>query len=305
MKSFVVRFLNRVSLLVGGWFIGFFAWWVSTGYFLLKGSRRRASMELYEVVFPGRSYLYHLYCTWRQFHSFAATYSDRVRLHSLPKAISSTKGRENLLELARIGKGGVIVMSHLGSYEIAATCFQGLGLKLLLFLGEREAKQVARDQREAMMAKGIHIHVSNGMDNASFGGLEALRFIREGGFVSLAGDLVWTDQRTRVPVRFFDREVGFTSAPHLIAMVAGAPLLTMFTYRAQNGVHRIEILPPREVKAPTRAERDLTIQASAQAYASALEGMIRKHPFQWYVFEPFFPSAVSKEEPHSCTCSRL
>ncbi|RJR48884.1 MAG: hypothetical protein C4576_07550 [Desulfobacteraceae bacterium] len=305
MKSLVVRFLNRASLVIGAWFIGFFAWWVSTGYFVFKGSRRRSSMELYNVIFPDRSCIYRLYCTWRQFHSFATTYSDRVRLHALPNAISSTRGRENLLELARMGKGGVIVMSHLGSYEIAATCFQGLGLKLLLFLGEREAKQVARDQREAMTAKGIHIHVSNGMEGASFGGLEALKFIREGGFVSLAGDLVWTDQRTRVPVRFFDHEVWFTSAPHLIAMIAGVPLLTMFTFRAENGKHQIEISPPREVKAPSRAERDLTIKASAQAYASALEGMIRKHPFQWYVFEPFFPPAVSREESHICTCSRL
>lgn len=256
-------------------------------------------MNLYRVVFPERSLLYHLYCSWRQFHSFASTYSERIRIYASPKTLASTTGRENILELARKGKGGVIVMSHMGSYEVAANAFQRYGLRLLILMGEKEAKQVARNQRESMTAKGIHIHVSGDLDGSPFGGLEALKFIREGGFVSLAGDLVWSDQRTRTPVRFFGQEAGFTSAPHLLAMVSGAPLLTMFTYRTGKGTHQIEISVPREVKAPSRSERNGTIQASAQAYAAALEGMIRKHPFQWYVFEPVFPTERDLSESKS------
>ena len=51
-------------------------------------------------------------------------------------------------------------MSHLGSFEIAAGAFREVRLKLLLIMGEKEAKQVARDQREAMKARGIHIQVA-------------------------------------------------------------------------------------------------------------------------------------------------
>jgi len=46
--------------------------------------------------------------------------------------------------------------------------------------------------------------------------------------------------------------------------------------------------PPRKVKATSRSERNAALQASAQAYAKALEEMVRRHPFQWYIFEPFF-----------------
>jgi predicted LPLAT superfamily acyltransferase len=42
------------------------------------------------------------------------------------------------------------------------------------------------------------------------------------------------------------------------------------------------------VKAPSRSERNAVLQASAQAYANVLEEMVRQHPFQWYIFEPFF-----------------
>jgi predicted LPLAT superfamily acyltransferase len=114
--------------------------------------------------------------------------------------------------------------------------------------------------------------------------------LREGGFVSVAGDLVWTEQRSRLPVSLFDQEVELPAGPHLLAMVSRAPLFTMFTFRAKKGRHLIIMSPPREVKAPSRSERNVALQASAQAYANALEETVRQHPFQWYIFEPFFGS---------------
>jgi predicted LPLAT superfamily acyltransferase len=133
--------------------------------------------------------------------------------------------------------------------------------------------------------------VATAQEDSLLGGLEAVKFVREGGFVSLTGDLVWTDQRSLLPVRLFDHEVGLPAGPHLLALVSGAPLFTMFTFRVKRDRHQIVVSPPREVKAPSRSERSKALQASAQAYASALEEMVRQHPFQWYTFEPLFRSA--------------
>jgi predicted LPLAT superfamily acyltransferase len=290
MKVFLHKTVTRVSLLLGSWPIRFFAWWIATGYFLFRPSRRRSSVRLYQVIFPNRRPWYYLYCTWHQFHSFAATYADRIEIDGRKGVTTSTQGREGIVEAARRGSGGIILMSHLGSYEVAARAFQELGLRLLIIMGEKEAKQVARDQREALKARGIYIQVATAKEDFLFGGLEAIKFVREGGFVSLAGDLVWTDQRSLLSVRLFGHEVGFSAGPHLLALVSGAPLFTMFTFRVKRGRHQIIMSPPREVKAPSRSERSAALQASAQAYASALEEMVRRHPFQWYIFEPIFRS---------------
>jgi len=191
-------------------------------------------------------------------------------------------------------------MSHLGSFEIAAYAFQELGLRLLVIMGEKEAKQVGRDQREAMKARGIHIQVATAQEDFLFGGVEALKFVREGGFVSVAGDVVWAEQRSRLPVTLFDHEVGLPPGPHLLALASRAPLFTMFTFRVEKGRHLIIMSPPREVKATSRSERSTAIQASAQAYANALEEMVRQHPFQWYIFEDFFRSgSCDKEESNN------
>ncbi len=182
-------------------------------------------------------------------------------------------------------------MSHLGSYEVAARAFQKYGLKLLLMMGEKEARQVARDQRETLKEQGITIQVASGEKDSVLDGLEAIKFIREGGFVSIAGDIVWTEQRALLPVKFFGREVGLAAGPHLLALATGAPLFILFTFRTKRGRHQVKVLPPRQVKPSSRSERDRAMQESAQAYAEALEAMVRRYPFQWYIFEPFFPSA--------------
>jgi predicted LPLAT superfamily acyltransferase len=291
MKAFIHKALIRVSLLLGSWPILFFAWWIATGYFLFRSSRRRSSIQLYQVIFPDRRLWYHLYCTWRQFHSYAATFSERIEFDRKKGVSTSTQGREELVEAAKKGSGGVILMSHLGSFEIAASAFRELGLRLLLIMGEKEARQVARDQRDTMKARGINIQVATAKEDFLFAGAEAIKFLREGGFVSVAGDLVWTEQRSRLPVRLFNHEVGLPTGPHLLAMVSRTPLFTMFTIRVDKGKHLIIMSPPREVKASSRSERNMVLQASAQAYASDLEEMVRQYPFQWYIFEPFFQTA--------------
>jgi predicted LPLAT superfamily acyltransferase len=162
-------------------------------------------------------------------------------------------------------------------------------------MGEKQAKHVAREQRETLMERGVRIHVATAQDASPFGGLEALQFMREGGFVSIAGDLVWTDQRALVPVKFFNRDVGLPAGPHLLALVSGAPLFTLFTFRVKTGKHQIVLSGPCRVKAASRSERNAAIQASAQDFASALETMVRRYPFQWYIFERFFRSLPVEE----------
>ena len=296
MKAFFHKMIIRTSFLLGSWFIRFFAWWIATGYFLFRPPRRRSSLQLYRAIFPNRRGWYHLYCVWHQFHSFAATYADRIEADSKKGITVSAQGKEGIIEAARRGSGGIILMSHLGNYEVAARAFEEIGLKHLMIMGEREARQVARDQRGTLSSRGIFILVATGQGDSVFGGLEAINFIREGGFVSLSGDLTWTRQRSLLPVTFFDQEVALTSAPHLLALVSGAPLFTLFTFRVKRGMHSVLISPPREVKASSRSERNMTLQASAQVYANALEEKVRQHPFQWYIFESFFGSAMADKK---------
>src|SRR4030043_37966 len=98
MKAFIHHAVIRVSLLLGSWPIRFFAWWIATGYFLFRSYRRRSSIRLYQVIFPNRRLWYYLYCTWRQFHSYATTFAERIGIDRKKGVTISTQGKEGLLE---------------------------------------------------------------------------------------------------------------------------------------------------------------------------------------------------------------
>ncbi len=203
------------------------------------------------------------------------------------------------MEVGKSGKGGIIVSSHLGNYEIAARALHNLGFELMIMMGEKAARRVARQQREELQAKGIHIAVASVREGTPLLGLEAMKFLSQGGFVSIAGDVVWTERRSLVPVRLFGREARLTSAPHLLSLTSGAPLLAVFTVRKGKGRHRLLVCPLGRVKAGSRNEREAAVRESVQRYASALEKAVRRYPFQWYIFETIFERRTRNEEaPH-------
>jgi predicted LPLAT superfamily acyltransferase len=288
MKALLIHNINRASILFGDWVIRFIAWWIATGYFFFRPERLKSSLRLYQVIFPDKSRWHHFYYAWRQFHGFAASYSDRIKMSKGNGLSIISEGSKDLLKAAKEEQGGIIITSHLGNYEIAASSFQEIGLKLMLMMGEKEAKRVASEQRESLESKGISIHVSSAQEDSPLSGLEAIKFLKDGGFVSIAGDVVWTDLRSQVAVKLFGHEVRVPSAPYLLAMISGAPVFTLLTVRLGKGKHKIVLSPLRMISAASRADRKAAIQASAQEYANALEKAIRTYPYQWYIFEPIF-----------------
>jgi lauroyl/myristoyl acyltransferase len=202
--------------------------------------------------------------------------------------VITSEGKEYLLEAVKQARGGIFIISHIGNYEVAANALGDLGFKHMIMMGEREAKQVARQQRESLMRKKIVIHVSSARQASPLDGLEAIKFLKDGGFVSVAGDIAWTDPHARVAVELFGCLVHVPSAPYLLAMASGAPILILFTFRLGRGKHKIVLTPLQIDRASSRSDRKSAIQARAQEYAKALEKAVYSHPFQWYVFEPIF-----------------
>lgn len=288
MKALLIQNINRASILFGDWLIRFIAWWIATGYFFFRPLRLKSSLQLYQAIFPDKSRWHYFYYAWRQFHGFATCYSDRIKLAKGVGLSITSEGREHLLTAAKEGRGGIIITSHVGNHEIAASAFKDIGLKLMIMMGEKEAKQVARQQRESLESRKIIIQVSRPEEISPLSGLEALKFLRDGGFVSIAGDIVWTDPRSQVPVRLFGHEVKIPSAPYLLGMISGSPVFSLFTFRLGKGKHKIALSPLPAASATSRADRKAAIQASAQGYANALERAILSYPYQWYIFEPIF-----------------
>jgi predicted LPLAT superfamily acyltransferase len=292
MKDFTYRCLMALQKRFGSWIFLLVAWHVATGYFLLFPRRVAVSIRFYCRLFPGRGRLHALWCAWRQYHHFARVFLDRFLLAEGDDLVMDHEGLGHIFAAAESGRGGVILMSHVGSWEIAARLLRHQGrnhpsMRLLLYLGAKHKEQIERRQKRSVEQSGIRV-ISVPEDGGSpMEIVEGLNFLREGGLVSLTGDRLWGREQRTVTVRFAGGEARIPEMPFILAMLSGAPLLIFFGYRTGKGQYHLVTHPPLFVTAASRAERGRAVQRAAQSYADLLAETVRAHPYEWYHFEPF------------------
>lgn len=286
MSGFFYTILQWFSNLFGAWFFTLIARIIATAYFLFS-SKRRESQRFYSKLFQGRGSLYHLWCTFRQYQNFTTIHFDRFLASRTFEVEHRTEGWEHLEKV--IGnQGGILLMSHLGNWEMAASLLkQKKEMQLLLYMGVKEKEGVEKQQKDELRRSGVTIIGVDQDDNAPFTAVEGIRFLRQGGLVSMAGDIVWRSDQRRVKVRFLGHDAYLPEAPFVFALVSKAPLFVFFAFRTGNNRYHFTVSEPIEIQPHSRGDRHEVITLAAQQYADILEASLRAHPYEWYHFDRF------------------
>lgn len=260
---------------------------IATGYFLFFPRRVTTSMRFYRALFPRRSRLYALWCAWRQFHSFTNIYIDRYLLEASGNIVYTAEGLEHLREAADSRTGGILLMSHLGNWEVAARLLKKEGFPLLLFMGKKAGEQIEALQKNTLQQDGVEIIASQQGTGSPMEILEGVRYLRSGWILSTAGDRFGDAGRSFVEVEFLGHVVRLPETPYVLAMATGAPIFVFFAFRKARGKYHFIIHPPINVRTGSRRSRKQDIDRAAQAYVRLLEQAVSQYPFEWHHFEPF------------------
>ena len=280
------------SRILGPWVFKVLSRFVSTGYFLLFPKRVAVGVRFYRALFPGRTRPYNLWCTWRQFHSFTNVFLDRFLLERKGNISYTYEGWEHLQQAVNNKTGGIIVMSHMGNWDVAAHLLWRRGLRMLLYLGAREKEYLEKLQKESLAETGITVVSVDQKNYSPLDIIEGLHFLKEGGLISLTGDRLWTVGQRSVPARFLGHRILLPEAPHAVALLAGVPLFITFIFRTGNQKYHLSTSEPIHVIASSRADRAKAIMESAQRYADILAEKAREYPLQWYHFEEFLGEKI-------------
>jgi predicted LPLAT superfamily acyltransferase len=287
MKGFWYGLLTWTAKLFGPWLFVVVSRIIAAGFFVFSG-RVPESSRFYAALFPDRSRLYHLWCTFRQYQNFTTIHLDRF-LAARTEAVDFISTGWDRLE-AVIGKeGGVLIMSHLGNWEMAAHLLkqQKKDLRMLLYMGIKEKEGLERLQKEELRRAGITIVGVGKAEESPFSVVDGIRVLQDGGLVSLSGDMVWHENQRQVRVAFLGHDAWLPAAPYIFAMVSGAPLYAFFTFRIGKNSYHFTLSDAIVVQSGSRRDREQAITRAAQQYANLLEDALREHPFEWYHFERF------------------
>jgi len=201
-----------------------------------------------------------------EFSAIGRLGSERLR------ALVAVRGREHIDAALARGRGAVVVTGHFGSWELLGAAAVAHGMPADFLVGEQSNKSIDE--------------LMNGLRSAAGIGIIARGIAARGVFASLkAGRMValLSDQDARRAGIFVDF-LGIPSSTYpgaaQFAQRTGAPVVFCYIVRRPDETHEAVFLPPIEPD-PAAGRDDETVRLT-QAYTTALEDAVRKHPDHYF-----------------------
>lgn len=256
---------------------------VALWYALLDGTVRRASAD-YLRRLQGRATFGDVY---RHVRTFAEVVLDRIFIlrGETDRFEIVTHGEEHLRALAARRQGALLVLAHLGSFEIMRTLSGDRGIPLNVLGYFKNAPRInaaLRGLNARVEARFIEIRPGD----PSFA-LEVAERIEAGELVGTMGDRVGFDGKA-VRVPFLGAEAAFPTGPYLLAAALGCPVYLAFGLYHAPDRYELFAEPFAERIALPRQGRDEAVRALAARYAARVEHHCRLAPMNWFNYYDFW-----------------
>jgi KDO2-lipid IV(A) lauroyltransferase len=221
----------------------------------------------------------------RSFRAYARYWVEGARLPgtSPGEVVQHTfvDGLHHLHEGSATGRGTILALPHIGSWEYGGAFLATQDLPMTAVAERIEPPALFDYFVEQRAAMGLTIVP---LDPKSGGTL--LATLREGGLVGLLCDR--DIEGTGIEVEFFGERTTMPAGPATLALRTGATLCTGAVYSGPGPDHRAIVEPPLDTTRTGPLRKDVT--RLTQEIATRLEGLIRRAPEQWHVFQPLWLS---------------
>lgn len=260
---------------------------IATWYALLDAPVRRASAAYLRRV---HGYAGSLVQVIRHLRCFAQVTLDRLFLLRGRTDLFDlhTHGEEHLLGLAERRQGAILIMAHLGSFEImrSVSGSQRLPINILgYFRNARLVNSVLAGLDPTVDARFIAVQ-----PNDPTFVFEVEDRIRGGEMVGTMGDRVGFDGKgVRVP--FLGGDAAFPPGPYLLAAALRCPVYLTFSLYQPPNRYDLFCEPFAERIELPREGRQAALEAIVARYAARLESYCRMSPYNWFNFYDFWSRA--------------
>ncbi len=294
MQALFYKSLILGSKIFGTWLFRLAAGIVAGGYFIFSPRRRAVGRVFYGALYPDKSRRQLNFCTFRQFQSFTHLFLDRHLQRENDPLRYTFEGLDYIIEAQRRGQGAILLMSHMGCWEVAAHALKKrlADMRLMLLMGIRQKEAIEKMQKESIQSDGVTIVGIDKNGGSPFDIVGAVHFLRSGGLVSMAGDMVWRQDQRTLTAALLGHRVRLPEAPYSLALVTGAPIIVFFAFRTGQDHYFIRAHEPIHVHAASRPDRPAAIQQAAQTYVDHMQEALRRHPYEWFHFDSFLGPKV-------------
>ncbi len=276
MHRCLVALLRRIDVRV---FYAFAAVFVVPVCLVLNDSRRTAYRYFRRRQGYGRRRA--LWATYRNHCLFSQTVIDRFALFAGRRYDVAVEGYSHFARLSAAPEAFVQLSAHVGCYEVAGYTLVAdrKPLNALVYGGEKQSVMEGRQQRFARTGVTM-IPVQPDMSHL-FAVNEALARHET---VSMPADRIVGSRKT-LTVSLLGAPARLPMGPFAVATMRSLEAISVHVMKTSAKGYTAYVSPlPYDHTAP----RQQQMQQLADAYAAALERLLRQYPEQWYNFFEFW-----------------
>jgi KDO2-lipid IV(A) lauroyltransferase len=222
----------------------------------------------------------------RTYEAYANYWVDGARLPftAAPEVLARMRferGEEQIREAVARGNGVIMALPHVGSWEWGGAWLALEGMPMTAVMERLEPPQLFEWFLGQRLAMGLTpVPLGQGSGTA------VLRVLKAGGVVGLVGDRDL--EGNGVEVEFFGEKTTLPGGPATLALRTGATLLPSVVYGGPGTWHTGVVGEPIDTSRSSSLRAD--VSRVTQDLASSFEVLIRRHPEQWHIYQPNWPS---------------
>lgn len=220
----------------------------------------------------------------RAFVSYVHYWMESFRLPTVPPerypAYMTCEGWDNVEEGVRRGKGVILALPHLGSWDYAGAWMATIGYPMTVVAEPLEPPELF--DWFVKLREDLGLSVVR-LGDAATSLLRALDDNRVVGLL-MDRDLVGNG----VQVELFGEKTTLPAGPAVLALRSGAALLPTAVFALPREQHVSVVRPPIDLERRGSFRSD--VARITQDLAHGLEALISRAPEQWHLFQPNWPS---------------
>ncbi|MDF9434019.1 LpxL/LpxP family acyltransferase [Chromohalobacter israelensis] len=263
-------------------------------YYVVRHIPRQASQEYLKRIWPlhaGHAPRCVHWLSLRHFLVFGSMLMDKIDAWSGRSLEARVDGedRARLDTAIRSGRGGLVLVSHVGNLEICSAMQERRDdFHVVQIMHTRNASKFNELLARSSLRRAPEIIEVSEITPAT--AMLLAERIQQGRFVMIAADRVpiHDDGRTQT-LDFLGAPAAFPEGPFHLATLLRCPLYTVACLRDERG-YRVEFDTFDDTTHLRRAERDAWREQAMRRYVAWLTEQCRRQPLQWFNFFPFWSS---------------
>jgi predicted LPLAT superfamily acyltransferase len=268
-------------------------------YFSFVSPDAPATMDFHRRVYGPQPWWKRRWLVFRHFLSFGRALVDRTAiLAGDRKHFSFTfEGENHMRDALAEGRGVLLLTAHVGNWEAAGALLSRLDVPINVTGFDNESAEIRSLLNQSSRAKFRLLPLTGSPTDV----IPLVAALRRGEVVAMMGDRPYGSPST--DISFLGGTASFPVGGYVMAAIAGAPLVHVFSLSEPRGHYHFFGFPPQHPKMPPHAQRDAYLRDCAARFSSDLETILKRDPLQWYNFFPFWRQ--TETEPPLKTSAKL